>query len=399
MKIADIHFLVVEDHVFQREALVAMLAGLGARHIAEAVDGRAALEAMRAQTIDTVISDLDMPGMDGMEFIRHVGEAGMPVSMILSSVHDRALIASVGTMTEAYGITLLGAIEKPVTPQKLAALIALHQLPVTPPPKAASVFFSEADISEALAARLFEPLFQPKVDVATGSPAGAEALARWYHPEQGIVGPYAFIPALEANRRIDELTWIMLEKAAAACRDWRAGGLDMTVSVNLSLRSLITVGIADRVTALVRAQDLEPKHMTLEVTETTAMTDLARVLENLARLRIKGFGLSIDDYGTGYSSLQQLSRIPFTELKIDQSFVMHAIEKNACRVILESSLDIAKKLGLKAVAEGVETRADWELLKGLGCDVAQGYFIARPMEAAKIAAWAAAWTERSSNLA
>jgi EAL domain-containing protein (putative c-di-GMP-specific phosphodiesterase class I) len=302
-------------------------------------------------------------------------------------------------MTEAYGITLLGAMEKPVTPQKLAALIALHQLPVTPPPKAASVFFSDADISEALAARLFEPLFQPKVDVATGSPAGAEALARWYHPEQGIVGPYAFIPALEANRRIDELTWIMLEKAAAACRDWRAGGLDMTVSVNLSLRSLITVGIADRVTALVRAQDLEPKHMTLEVTETTAMTDMARVLENLARLRIKGFGLSIDDYGTGYSSLQQLSRISFTELKIDQSFVMHAVEKDACRVILESSLDIAKKLGLKAVAEGVETRADWKLLKGLGCDVAQGYFIARPMEAAKIAAWAAAWTERSSDLA
>jgi EAL domain-containing protein (putative c-di-GMP-specific phosphodiesterase class I) len=399
MKIADIHFLVVEDHEFQREALVAMLAGLGARHIAEAVDGRAALAAMRAQTIDTVISDLDMPGMDGMEFIRHVGEAGMPVSMILSSVHDRALIASVGTMTEAYGIILLGAIEKPVTPQKLAVLIALHQLPVTLPPKAASVFFSEADISEALAARLFEPLFQPKVDVATGSPVGAEALARWYHPEQGILGPYAFIPALEANRRIDELTWMMLEKAAAACRDWRAGGLDMTVSVNLSLRSLIEVGIADRVTALVRAQDLEPKHMTLEVTETTAMTDMARVLENLARLRIKGFGLSIDDYGTGYSSLQQLSRIPFTELKIDQSFVMHAVEKDACRVILESSLDIAKKLGLQAVAEGVETRADWELLKGLGCDVAQGYFIARPMEAAKIAAWVAAWTERSPNLA
>jgi len=397
MKIADIHFLVVEDHEFQREALVSMLAGLGARHIAEAVDGRTALEAMRAQTIDTVISDLDMPGMDGMEFIRHIGEAGMPVSMILASAHGRALIASVGTMTEAYGITLLGAIEKPVTPQKLAALIALHQLPVTPPPKAASVFFSEADISEALDARLFEPLFQPKADIATGSPAGAEALARWYHPEQGIVGPYAFIPALEANRRIDELTWIMVEKAAAACRDWRAGGLDMTVSVNLSLRSLIEVGVADRVTALVRAQDLEPKHMTLEVTETTAMTDMARVLENLARLRIKGFGLSIDDYGTGYSSLQQLSRIPFTELKIDQSFVMNASAKEACRAILESSLDIAQKLGLKAVAEGVETRADWDLLKGLGCDVAQGYFIARPMEAAKIAAWAAAWTEGESR--
>jgi len=391
MKIADIRFLVVEDHEFQREALVRMLADLGARHIFEAVDGSAALESLRTRTIDIIISDLDMPGMDGMEFIRHIGEAGVPASLILSSVHDRSLIASVGTMARAYGINLLGEIRKPVTAQKLAALIGLHQPPATPPPKPENMSFSEADISTALAAWQFEPFFQPLIDVASGSLQGAEALARWCHPERGIVDPYAFVPALEANRRIDDLTWIILEKAAAACRDWRAGGLDMAVSVNLSLRSLINVGFADRVTELVRAQGLEPKHMTLEVTETTAMTDMARVLENLARLRIKGFGLSIDDYGTGYSSLQQLSRIPFTELKVDQSFVMSALEKDSCRVILESSLDIARKLGLKAVAEGVEKRADWELLKNLGCDVAQGYFIARPMESAKIAEWAAAW--------
>ena len=132
--------------------------------------------------------------------------------------------------------------------------------------------------------------------------------------------------------------------------------------------------------------------MVLEVTETIAMTHLARALENLARLRIKGFGLSIDDYGTGYSSMQHLLHIPFTELKIDQSFVVNAIEKDSCRVFLESSLDIARKLGLKAVAEGVETRAVWDLLRSLDCDVAQGYFIARPMEAAQIPDWAAEWT-------
>jgi len=253
------------------------------------------------------------------------------------------------------------------------------------------VSFSEADISAALAAGQFEPFFQPKVDVATGNLKGAEALARWRHPQRGMVSPYAFIPALEANGHIDELTWIMLESAAVACRDWRAQGLDMTVSVNLSLRSLTHVGLAERITELVRARNLEPKHMILEVTETIAMTDMARALENLARLRIKGFGLSIDDYGTGYSSMQQLSRIPFTELKIDQSFVMSAIEKDSCRVILESSLDMARKLGLKVVAEGVETRADWELLKSLDCDVAQGYLFARPMAATQIADWATAW--------
>ncbi len=393
MKTADIRFLVAEDHEFQRQTLVRMLASLGAQHVIEAADGRAALNAIQelTQPLDIIICDLDMPGMDGMEFIRHVGEAGVPVSMILSSAHERSLIASVETMTKAYGINLLGAIEKPATARNLETLIRLHQPPALSKPKPASVSFSEADISAALAAGQFEPFFQPKVDVATGNLKGAEALARWRHPEQGVVGPYAFIPALEANGRIDELTWIMLKQAAVACRDWRAGGLDMTVSVNLSLGLLTHVGLADGITELVRAQNLKPEQMILEVTETTAMTDMARALENLARLRIKGFGLSIDDYGTGYSSMQQLSRIPFTELKIDQSFVVGANQKNSCRVILESSLDMARKLGLQVVAEGVETRADWELLKLLGCDVVQGYFIARPLAAAQVAAWATEW--------
>lgn len=391
MKIADIHFLVVEDHEFQRATLVHTLGTLGARNILEAADGHAALAMLQRQPIDLVISDLEMPRMDGMEFIRHVSESGVAVSIILTSVHDQSLLASVGTMTQAYGVNLLGTIGKPVHAQKLEALIGLHKTRVIAPPGPAQVAMSEADISDALAARLFEPVYQPKVDVATGVLKGVEALARWIHPQQGMVGPYAFIPALEANRRIDELTWIMLEKAAASCRDWRAAGLDITVAVNLSLGSLTRVGLADHITELVQAQNVAPKYITLEVTETIAMTDIARALENLTRLRIRGFGLSIDDYGTGYSSMQQLSRIPFTEIKIDQSFVMRAVEKDSCRVMLESSLEMARKLRLQAVAEGVETRADWDLLKAIGCDAAQGYFIARPMPSAHLAAWASGW--------
>jgi len=392
MKIADINFLVVEDHDFQRETLIHILAGLGARHIVQAANGHAALAVIREQPIDIIISDLEMPGMDGMEFIRHVSEAGVQVSMILASVHDRSLLTSVGTMTEAYGISVLGAIEKPVTAQKLEALIRSHKQGAVREPEPVPVAMSEADISDALASRLFEPVFQPKVDVATGRFRGVEALARWHHPTMGMVGPYSFIPILEANRRIDELTWIILDKAVASCCDWRAAGFDISVAVNLSLGSLTQVGLADRITDLVRAQNVDPKYVILEVTETIAMTDTARALENLARLRIRGFGLSIDDYGTGYSSMQQLSRIPFTELKIDQSFVMRAIEKDSCRIMLESSLEMARKLRLRSVAEGVETRADWDLLKTMGCDAAQGYFIARPMPAAQIAEWASAWT-------
>jgi EAL domain-containing protein (putative c-di-GMP-specific phosphodiesterase class I) len=395
MQIEELRFLVAEDHDFQRRTLVRMLAGLGAKHVAEASDGRAALDLFRgaAQPMDIIISDLDMPGMDGMEFIRHVGAAGIPVSVILSSALDPALVSSVETMTKAYGITLLGAIEKPVTPQKLEALIKKHSPPKAKPAKAPGAApFPLEDIRRGLTSGQFVPFFQPKVSLAAGTVAGVEALARWLHPEKGVVAPYAFIGPLEDNGLIDNLTWAMLEASAKLCREWTSRGLDATVSVNLSLKSLTDPGLAERITSLVQKQDLDPRRMVLEVTESAAMTDVGRALENLTRLRMKGFGLSIDDYGTGYSSMQQLSRIPFTELKIDQSFVLSALEKESSKVILASSLDMARKLKLHSVAEGVETRAHWNLLKSLGCDIAQGYFVAKPMDAHTFLEWSLQWT-------
>jgi EAL domain-containing protein (putative c-di-GMP-specific phosphodiesterase class I)/CheY-like chemotaxis protein len=393
MGIEDLHFLVAEDHDFQRKTLVRMLAGLGAKSISEAADGRGALDIFTDVTrpIDIIVSDLDMPGMDGMEFMRHLGELGVPVSVILSSALDPSLISSVETMTKEYGISLLGAIEKPATPQKLEALIRKHAPQQRKAARPAPAGFPLDEIREGLKKREFEPFFQPKVSLSNGTITGAEALARWRHPRKGVVAPYAFITEMENNGLIDDLTWQMLEKSAQRCREWVARGLEATVSVNLSLKSLSDPALADRITERVAAQKLSPKYVVIEITESAAMTDLARALENLTRLRMKGFGLSIDDYGTGYSSMQQLSRIPFSELKIDQSFVLSAIEKEASKVILGSSLEMAKKLKLKSVAEGVETRAHWNLLKSLGCDIAQGYFIAKPMEAAAFEDWSLEW--------
>jgi len=366
---------------------------MGAKHVSQAPNGQAALEIFksRLRPIDIIISDLEMPGMDGMEFMRHIGEADLPVSVIISSALDSALISSVETMTKAFGITLLGAIEKPVTAEKLGVLLERYLPPKAKPQRAPAAAIPIEDIRRGLHAREFEPFFQPKVSLADGSVVGAEALARWRHPQKGVLAPYAFISAMEDNGLIDQLTWVVLEKSAAMCRDWQAKGLQATVSVNLSLKSLSDPGLADRISTRVAAQKLEARQVVLEITESAAMTDVAKALENLTRLRMKGFGLSIDDYGTGYSSMQQLSRIPFTELKIDQSFVMSANDKESSKVILASSLDMAKKLKLKSVAEGVETRAHWNLLQGLGCDVAQGYFIAKPMEASAFQDWTLNW--------
>jgi len=391
VSIENLRFLVAEDQQVQRTVLVSMLKSLGAKHVAEAADGQTGLDIFRNATprIDVIISDLNMPGMDGMEFIRHLANAGAPVSIILLSALDRSLVAAVETMAAAYGINLLGSIEKPATPQKLHTLIDRHAPPpaAQDQPRTAAHTFSLEEVAQGLKNDEFEPFFQPKVQMVTGQVKGAEALARWRHPQHGIIAPYAFIKLFEEHGLIDELTWVMLKKGAAFCSSLRAAGLNTTVSVNLSLKSLNDARLADFVTEIVRSQDLDPHNMVLEVTETSAMTDLPVALENLARLRMKGFGLSIDDYGTGYSSMQRLARIAFTELKIDQSFVMNATKQNSSRIILASSLDMAKKLKIAVVAEGVATREDWDLLSGLECDFAQGYFIAKPMEAEVYRDW------------
>jgi EAL domain-containing protein (putative c-di-GMP-specific phosphodiesterase class I)/DNA-binding NarL/FixJ family response regulator len=397
VSIANLRFLVAEDHDFQRSVLVRMLESLGAKAVHEASDGHGALKILKDPTrpVDIVISDLEMPGMDGMEFVRHLGETGVRVSIILASALERKLLASIATMSEAYGINLLGVVEKPITPGKLEALITLHKPPQAQRgrSKTAGPTFTLEEIAAGLKNNEFEPFFQPKVELATGRVKGAEALARWRHSQHGIIAPYAFIEPLEDNDLIDELAWVMLRKAAAFCSTWRSAGLEATVSVNLSLKSLTDIRLADRVTELVLSENLEPRHMVLELTESAATTDLGKALENLARLRIKGFGLSIDDYGTGYSSMQQLTRIAFTELKIDQSFVTNAAKQESAKVILESSLDMARKLNITAVAEGVETQADWNLLRQLGCGLAQGYFIARPMEAGAYLKWVRGWKQ------
>lgn len=402
MPLTNLSFLIAEDQGFQRRMIVRVLHILGVRVIREATDGNEALKVIQdlKLPVDIVISDLDMPGMDGMEFIRRLGESKRRVSLIVSSSLESKLLASVATMTQAYGVTLLGVVEKPLTLEKLRPLLNLYNEPqlLQTPLEPISVF-SLDEIATGLRNDEFEPFLQPKIELATGLIKGVEALARWRHPQKGIVAPHAFIKLLEKNDLMDDLTWVMLGKAAKFCRTWREAGMDATVSVNLSLRSLGDVNIAERVTELVRSRNLDPHHMILEVTESAATTEVGTALENLARLRMKGFGLSIDDYGTGYSSMQQLTRIAFTELKIDQSFVLNALKQSSARVILESSLDMARKLNMTSVAEGVETQADLNLLCQLNCDMAQGYFIARPMEYSKFQGWIEDWNKDTRFLA
>lgn len=378
--------LVVEDHDFQRRTMATMTRSLGVRQVLEACDGTQALALIRdlaPATVDLILCDLDMPGMDGMELIRHLGEVNSTASVIIFSAKAPTLLASVEKMTQAYNVRLLGVLEKPVTLNQLRDVIVRHK-PFVPKSKQASIDTPSFEIDEILRGvqqKEFEPFFQPKVSLITGRILGAEALARWRHPVHGIVSPHEFITLLEKSGNINELTYHMLGKSAQACCGWRESGYDWTVSVNLSLVSLTDVTLADRITEIVCSTKLDPRHMTLEITESTAMSNVAQALENLVRLRMHGFGLAIDDYGTGYASMEQLTRIPFTELKIDRGFVTGCVTNNATRAIVESSVAMAHRLSIKSVAEGVESQADWGVLKAINCDIAQGYFIAKPMDA------------------
>jgi EAL domain-containing protein (putative c-di-GMP-specific phosphodiesterase class I)/FixJ family two-component response regulator len=382
---SGLRFLVVEDHGFQRWHVENLLRSLGAAEVHAAEEGRRALEIVRSAEppVDVIVTDLNMPGMDGIEFIRHLGESGSRASILLVSEQDPTLLESVAAMTEAYGVGLLQALRKPLTAQKLGAAIARYRRPEALPtaPRA----FNVREIEVGLRNDEFAPYFQAKVALASGQVEGAEALVRWHHPQLGLVLPGRFIDLLESNRKMDELTMVVLRKAAAECRRWRARGFATTVAVNLSPTVLVDVALADRLDDAVAQQGLVPADIVLEVTETAATSHLAHILENLSRLRMKGFGLSIDDYGTGYASMQQLARIPFTELKIDQSFVRNAVNGGPSRAMLESSLEIAAKLGIAAVAEGVASEEELRLLRALGCPLGQGNYLLEPMPAADFA--------------
>lgn len=391
MRITELNVLIVEDDEFQRGIIASILASLGIALVSQAENGRRALEIIHgaSRPIDVALCDLNMPEMDGMEFLRHLGEEHQSISVIITSALDSNLLASVGRMTKLYGINLLGVMGKPILLANLEALLSKHG---SAPPKVGNPpkrSFSLDEILRGIEADQFEPYFQPKVDLKTGRLVGAEALARWMHPEHGVVGPDEFIPHLERSGSIDDLTFLILEKSAAACRSFHEDGHLLTVSVNLSLVSLSDTSVADRITRTIRRSGIEPHYLVLEITESAAMTNVAQALENLARLCMNGFALSIDDYGTGSSNMEQLTRIAFSELKIDQSFVKGFSENRALRIVVESSIDMAHKLHVTSVAEGVESRQDWDALKAAGCVVAQGYFIAQPMDAKTFAEFAA----------
>lgn len=396
MDIAHLHFLVADGDPIGRRALASTLRQLGAARITEMPDGHTALRAMQdsfSRPVDLALIDLDLHGMDGLELIRTLAGQDMQVRLIVMGDLAGDLMLSIETMAQAYGIELLGTLARPVNGARLSALLGHYTPFKAAPAPAPARSFSFEEIGAGVEAGQFLPYYQPKIELASGKVQGLETFARWRHPEHGVLGPSAFKAALASQHRLDYLDWEMIEQAVRDSRQFQDQGLPAAISINLAPTTLAHPCFLQQISACVERHRVLPGYLSFELPESAVLSTDPAFLERLVRLRMLGYGLAIDDYGTGRSNLQLLARVPFTELKIDRSFVDGASKRRVLSTVLSSCLGLARSLDRKSVAVGVETRQDWDLLQGLGCTYAQGYHIARPMEADRFAGWLADWRQ------
>ncbi|QRX82849.1 EAL domain-containing protein [Glaciimonas sp. PAMC28666] len=381
----------LEDNEFQRKALLMGLTAMGVGYIAEATDGREALDLLAQNKIgfDFTICDLRMDVMDGIEFLRFA-PAQRIGSVILTSAMKEDLLRSAEAVAKDYGVRIAGRITKPIDFSFLRKIMssdeAMPEVQAMVEEESRLRLWTKNDLIAALALEQFVPFFQPKVQF-TKVPFGVEILARWRHPDLGDISPSEFVPLMELHGLIDQLTEQLLRKALDSMKIWREVEPQMGIALNASRSTLQNVAIPNRWRAIANEHLVEPESITIEVTETALATDYEGLLETVTRLRMHGFNLSLDDFGTGYSSLQQLSRMPFSEIKIDRSFVTGAEGTTRSMAILNSIFDLAKNLNLSTVAEGIESESDAAFIQSLGCDAGQGYYFAKPMAGDDLLRW------------
>lgn len=342
---------------------------------------------------DVILLDLHMPMIDGIEVIRHLAAQHCEAALILISGYDQGVLASAAELARDYGLNLLLTLTKPIDINNLQTTISDYidpeVCPVKQTKRAANTGFvvSEADLLGAIIERQLVLFYQPKVNIQTGEVVGVEALVRWSHPTQGMIYPNAFIHVAERSGLIEQLTSYVLDMAVEQSVVWQEKGKNIQISVNISGQNITSLSMSEQLSALIETNKLDPSAIVFELTESALMHEAITSLDILIWLGLKGFQLSIDDFGTGYSSISQLHRVPFAELKVDKSFVEHINRDEQSLLIVQTCIMLGHQLNMKVVAVGIENEAAMKTLKELNCDIAQGYFIAKPMSVADFDLW------------
>ncbi len=391
--------LLLDDDPFQLKILTRQLASAGYPQVIGCTAADEALQVLDdpARDVGLLFLDLNMPGVDGVAFLRLLAGHHASTAVVLVSGEDERLVETAVRIGESHQLRVLGALQKPVLSGDLRDILARWEADVTESREEPVPYAAEA-IARAVSQGELANYYAPIVDLGTGAVAGVEALVRWRHPRDGLVLPGRFIATAESEGLIHDLSRVVLRAALGHARAWRAMGLELRVAVNVSMQDLNRLDFFDLLLSEAAANGVPPSALSLEITEAALADGTRAAMETVSRLRLKRVTMSIDDFGTSRSSLAQLRDLAFNEIKIDGSFVHGASANPSLAVVLESGVKLARQLGMTTVAEGVDDRSDWDWVRDHGCDLAQGYFIGRPMPADDLPLWLGSWDRRKPEL-
>ena len=391
--------LVVDDEPFVLKVLVRQLTQLGYEDILSyehAQDALAVLEREDHQ-VDVVFTDLQMPGMDGVEFLRQLVQRGYDGEVVLVSGEDARILRSAEKLAYSRGLRVLGSLAKPATREQLQQRLhaSLPALAASEPP----CTYLPEELREAIASGQIVTCYQPQVAFATGEIMGVEAMIGWQHPRDSLVPVDRLLASEQYDGILNDLTRRMLQSTLEQAARWQHMGDDFRVGVNLSMEDLAALDFPDFIVDAAAQAHFPLSRLVLEINEARMTRDRLVSLDVLTRLRLKRISLLIDDFGTGQSSLEHLRDVPFDELKLDGGFVHGASRDASLNAIVKASVLLARQLNMRTVAQGIDDIEDWNVLRGLSCDVAQGNFVGPPMLAEALPAWTQSWAARYAALA
>lgn len=361
----------------------------GVKHVHLAGNGEEALAKIdrHGKSFDFLLSDLRMPQVDGAQFLRQLKAHGYDGPIAILSALDEVTVSLAKKLSKDHNLNIVAAIHKPLDFGELERLLLSRDTWSTSPNTSNGFTPTVELLRTALAQNEIVAYLQPKVCISSKTIVGAEALARWDHPEYGTIGPNKFIELADKEGLAEQVTEAVLRSAINSYKQWPSMNMPFKIAINLSVSALRNKGLPDEIGGLLASHGLNSSKFIFEITEDELPARSSQVVEGLIRLRIMGFELSVDDFGTGCSNIERLMEFPFSEIKIDRSFIRDSRADERAKACVELTTRLGRKLGLRLVAEGVETAHDWKFAAAQKIDQAQGFFIAKPMSPAHFRSW------------